>query len=48
MFLITDQSYVREVNFAYLLADDEFQKLCFEFGLELDEVVSERRHINQM
>lgn len=20
-------------------ADDEFQKLCFEFGLELDEVV---------
>lgn len=27
----------------FFLADDEFQKLCFEFGLELDEVV--RRHI---
>ncbi len=22
------------------LAEDEFQELCFEFGLELDEVVS--------
>ena len=39
---------VRQLNFfqfnnLYLLfftADDEFQKLCFAFGLELDEVVS--------
>lgn len=24
----------------FFIADDEFQSLCFEFGLELDEVVS--------
>lgn len=24
----------------FVLADDEFQTLCFKFGLELDEVVS--------
>lgn len=24
----------------FILADDEFQTLCFKFGLELDEVVS--------
>lgn len=26
--------------FIFLPADDEFQKLCFAFGVELDEVVS--------
>lgn len=32
-----------EVNFElFFLADDEFQTLCFAFGLELDEVVGER------
>lgn len=28
------------VSSVYFLADDEFQHLCFEFGLELDEIVS--------
>lgn len=27
------------MEFCKFLADDDFQKLCFEFGLELDEVV---------
>ena len=25
--------------------DEEFDNLCFEFGIELDEVTSEKRHI---
>lgn len=24
----------------FVLADEEFDELCFEFGLELDEIVS--------
>lgn len=28
----------------FFSADDEFQDLCFEFGLELDEVVSQISH----
>lgn len=27
---------------SYFPADDEFQDLCFKFGLELDEVVSNK------
>lgn len=27
-----------------VLADEEFDELCFEFGLELDEIVSKRHH----
>lgn len=35
--------YYCKVFFYFLFsADDEFQDLCFEFGLELDEVVSIR------
>lgn len=28
--------------FLHVLADDEFSQLCFDYGLELDEVVRER------
>ena len=27
----------------FLTADEEFDELCFEFGIELDEVVSRER-----
>lgn len=30
-----------------ILADDEFQLMCFEFGLELDEVTSERQIVSK-
>ncbi len=28
-------------NFGLFLADQEFDQLCFDYGLELDEIVSE-------
>lgn len=36
MWLLSSSFYLRN----FFLADDEFQTLCFKFGLELDEVVS--------
>lgn len=27
------------ISFFFFLADEEFDELCFEFGLELDEIV---------
>lgn len=33
--------YTIELNcYLILIADEEFEELCFDFGLELDEVVS--------
>lgn len=34
-------------NFCRFPADDEFQKLCFEYGLELDEVTTEKQMITK-
>lgn len=34
IYIITD-------NFSLVVADEEFDELCFEFGLELDEIVSD-------
>lgn len=31
----------------FLLADDEFQQLCFAFGLELDEVTTEKQMLTK-
>lgn len=31
----------------YSAADDEFQQLCFAFGLELDEVTSEKQMLSK-
>lgn len=28
----------------HILADEEFDELCFEFGLELDEIVSHMKN----
>ena len=32
--------YTIELLLSYYIADEEFEELCFDFGLELDEVVS--------
>ena len=29
-------------DFLLLLGDEEFEELCFDFGIELDDIVSER------
>ena len=34
------------VFFFFFLADEEFDELCFEFGLELDEIVCIRYFFN--
>uniref|UniRef100_A0A672I0U7 Phenylalanine--tRNA ligase beta subunit n=1 Tax=Salarias fasciatus TaxID=181472 RepID=A0A672I0U7_SALFA len=33
--------------FPFVLADEEFDELCFEFGLELDEITSEKEIISR-
>lgn len=32
-----------ELNLFYYLAEEEFNDLCFEFGIELDEVTTEKQ-----
>uniref|UniRef100_A0A8C8CFC6 Phenylalanine--tRNA ligase beta subunit n=1 Tax=Oncorhynchus tshawytscha TaxID=74940 RepID=A0A8C8CFC6_ONCTS len=34
--------YSNVILFSFLSADEEFDELCFEFGLELDEITSEK------
>lgn len=36
-FIYADQ--IKAISFFPPLADEEFDELCFEFGLELDEIV---------
>lgn len=34
-------SNVLSLSFTHFSADEEFDELCFEFGIELDEVVKQ-------
>ncbi len=31
--------FVNWINFFLILADEEFDQLCFDFGIELDDIV---------
>lgn len=37
---------IKICNLFFPLADEEFDELCFEFGLELDEIVCIRYFLN--
>ena len=34
--------YIMQLCLFFLTGDEEFDELCFEFGIELDEVVSNK------
>lgn len=49
LYFISHIKNVFRRHLKYILcptADDEFDKLCFQFGIELDEVVSEKKNVN--
>lgn len=37
----------QELGLPNTFTDDDFQKLCFEFGLELDEVTTEKQMLTK-